>query len=44
MARFLDLLYERHGGAREWALAGGVPAESLHAMSAQLVGRDGSPA
>ena len=25
MARFLDLLYARHGGARAWALAAGVP-------------------
>jgi hypothetical protein len=37
METFLVLLYERHGGAREWALAAGVPAESLQTMSAQLV-------
>jgi protein-tyrosine phosphatase len=41
MARFLELLHERHGGAREWALAAGVPGESLRAMTTQLVGRDG---
>ncbi len=42
MARFLDLLHERHGGARAWALGAGVPARSLHDMAAQLVDRPGS--
>ncbi len=37
MGRFLELLYERHGGARAWALAAGVPPENLDAMAAQLV-------
>jgi protein-tyrosine phosphatase len=37
MGRFLELLYERHGGARAWAEAAGVPTESLDAMAAQLV-------
>jgi protein-tyrosine phosphatase len=37
MGRFLELLYERHGGARAWAQAAGVPTESLDAMAAQLV-------
>jgi hypothetical protein len=40
MERFLDLLYRRHGGAREWALAAGVPVESLDAMSSELVTSD----
>ncbi len=37
MERFLELLDERHGGARAWAQAAGVPAASLDAMAAQLV-------
>jgi protein-tyrosine phosphatase len=42
MERFLDLLYARHGGARAWALAAGIPEESLDQMNAQLVNRDAS--
>ena len=37
---FLDELHERHGGAREWARASGVSAESLDAMSTLLVSAD----
>src|ERR1700728_1433729 len=37
MEAFLDGLYESHGGAREWALASGVSAASLDAMSTLLV-------
>ncbi len=37
MARFLDLLRARHGGARAWALAAGVPLASLNEMKTQLV-------
>jgi len=43
MARFLDLLYQRHGGAREWALAVGVAAQNLDEMSSHLVMSSGSP-
>jgi hypothetical protein len=43
MARFLDLLYQRHGGAREWALEVGVAAQSLDEMSSHLVMSSGSP-
>ncbi len=39
MARFLELLSTRHGGAREWALAAGVPPETLRQMTTQLVER-----
>jgi hypothetical protein len=42
MARFLDLLYQRHGGAREWALAVGMTAQSLDDMTSQLVVDAGS--
>jgi rhodanese-related sulfurtransferase len=41
MAQFLDRLRERHGGAREWALAAGVPEENLDAMENFLVSADG---
>ena len=37
MESFLDVLHSRHGGGRQWALAAGVPAESLDAMSDLLV-------
>jgi protein-tyrosine phosphatase len=37
MESFLDGLYAAHGGAREWALASGVAADSLEAMSALLI-------
>jgi protein-tyrosine phosphatase len=37
MERFLKLLYQRHGGAREWALTAGVSPESLHELAAHLV-------
>ena len=37
MARFLDLLYQRHGGARDWALAVGVTAQSLDEMTSHFV-------
>ena len=37
MERFLELLYQRHGGAREWALTAGVSAESLNQLAAHLV-------
>jgi hypothetical protein len=37
MESFLEGLYEIHGGARAWALASGVPEDSLDAMSALLV-------
>jgi protein-tyrosine phosphatase len=37
MEAFLDGLYESHGGARAWALASGVSAASLDAMSTLLV-------
>ena len=40
MEAFLDGLYEKSGGARAWALASGVSAESLEAMSAQLLTGD----
>jgi protein-tyrosine phosphatase len=43
MERFLELLHVRHGGARQWALAAGVPEESLDHMAAQLVDRGTSP-
>ena len=42
MARFLDLLDARHGGARAWALAAGVPLARLNVMRAQLVARGGT--
>jgi protein tyrosine/serine phosphatase len=38
METFLDSLLEDHGGARVWASEAGVPAESLDAMSALLLG------
>ncbi len=44
METFLDLLSAHHGGARAWALAAGVPEESIDAMSALLVPADGAPA
>jgi protein tyrosine/serine phosphatase len=37
MEGFLAGLDERHGGARQWALSAGVPAEGLDAMSAILL-------
>ncbi len=37
MEMFLDGLYESYGGARAWALALGVSAESVETMSALLV-------
>ena len=37
MERFLKLLYERHGGAREWALTAGVSGETLDAMPGDLL-------
>ena len=37
METFLDLLRQRHGGAREWAVSAGVPVETLDAMPALLV-------
>ena len=37
MQTFLDQLHENHGGARGWALASGVSAASLEAMSTLLV-------
>jgi protein-tyrosine phosphatase len=37
MEKFLELLNERHGGAREWALAAGVPVESLDTIPELLV-------
>jgi protein tyrosine/serine phosphatase len=37
METFLDSLRDRFGGARGWALAAGVPAESLDAMSDLLL-------
>jgi len=43
MARFLDLLYQRHGGAREWALTVGVAAQSLDELTSHLVESPGSP-
>jgi protein-tyrosine phosphatase len=40
MEGFLDLLQETYGGARAWALASGVPAASLDAMSTYLLAAD----
>jgi len=37
MEEFLDGLYERHDGARGWALAAGVPSECLDAMPTHLL-------
>jgi protein-tyrosine phosphatase len=37
MARFLDLLQERHGGSHEWALRAGVPAAELAALRDHLL-------
>lgn len=37
METFLQGLHDRYGGARSWALAAGVPPESLDALSALLV-------
>jgi hypothetical protein len=42
MERFLDLLYQRHGGAREWAVAVGMSAQSLDEMTSHLLVRPGS--
>jgi protein tyrosine/serine phosphatase len=39
MERFLEALDERHGGARAWAEAAGVPATALDRLSAALVDR-----
>lgn len=39
MERFLDGLYERYGGAGEWARAAGVPAKALNTMCERLVTR-----
>jgi protein-tyrosine phosphatase len=41
MEGFLELLYERHGGAREWALTAGISAETLDAMPADLLVTEG---
>jgi protein-tyrosine phosphatase len=41
MERFLALLDQRCGGARGWAVEAGVPAESLNAMSTDLIVADG---
>jgi protein-tyrosine phosphatase len=40
MEQFLAALHQQHGGARQWALGAGVPAESLDAMAAQLTTAD----
>jgi protein-tyrosine phosphatase len=37
MEGFLELLQQQYGGARQWALAAGVPSESLDAMSDHLL-------
>ena len=37
MEKFLEGLYEKYGGARAWALASGVAAESMDALVATLV-------
>jgi hypothetical protein len=37
MTVFLDVLHDRHGGGREWALTAGVPAEALDTMTTLLV-------
>ena len=37
METFLGGLHERYGGAREWALAAGVSAAAVDALSEQLV-------
>jgi hypothetical protein len=37
MARFLDGLDERHGGARSWALRAGVTPDQLDALTELLV-------
>jgi hypothetical protein len=38
MERFLAALHERHGGAKDWALAAGVATTSLDRMTALLLG------
>ena len=37
MEKFLDGLYQQHGGARNWALASGVSPESLDELTTTLV-------
>jgi protein-tyrosine phosphatase len=37
MEKFLDDLYETHGGARNWALASGVSAEDIDALTSTLI-------
>jgi protein-tyrosine phosphatase len=39
MEGFLDLLYQHHGGARQWALEAGVPADALLTMTELLLER-----
>jgi hypothetical protein len=39
MEQFLTHLHQRYGGAREWALRAGVPAQNLDAMSTLLLER-----
>jgi protein-tyrosine phosphatase len=40
MEGFLDGVDERYGGARQWALAAGVPYDSVEALSTLLVSTD----
>jgi hypothetical protein len=40
MEGFLDGLDQRYGGARQWALAAGVPYETVNAISTLLVTTD----
>jgi len=37
MEKFLDGLYEKHGGGREWALTAGMSSDSLDAMAGRLL-------
>jgi len=40
MEGFLDGVDQRHGGARQWALASGVPYDTVEALSSVLVSTD----